>query len=185
MRIRGWFQSEKYFSSHKKEILDLFAPKKEILDYLSSKYFDVLQHPQTVAVHVRKYSDKENPHQQFYYDCDMDYYEKAMSLFPEETLFLIFSNRMDWCKENFRELNKNILFIESEKVFHDFYLMSLCKHNIICNSTFSWWAAYLNSNPDKKVIVPPLWFQPGYISNPKDLIPPDWIILNSLNLDAK
>lgn len=177
MRIRGWFQSEKYFSKHKQEILDLFAPKQAILDYLDQNYRDVLLHPNTVAIHVRKYSEKENPNRSVYYDCDMDYFTNAMSQFPSDSLFLIFSNQMDWCKKNFNKLKANIRFIEGEKFYHDFYLMSLCKHNIISNSSFSWWAAYLNSNSDKKVIAPPLWFHPNYISNPKDLIPDSWIIL--------
>lgn len=179
MRIRGWFQSEKYFAHHKDEILDLFAPRPSTIEYLQSHYSDILDHPQTVAIHVRKYSEKENPKQGIYYDCDMEYYEKAMALFPDDALFLIFSNQMDWCKEHFSKLNRSIRFIEGESFQNDFYLMSLCKHNIICNSTFSWWAAYLNRNLDKKIIVPPLWFNPLYIKNPKDLIPKDWIILDT------
>ncbi|MBA2728193.1 MAG: alpha-1,2-fucosyltransferase [Parachlamydiaceae bacterium] len=56
--------------------------------------------------------------------------------------------------------------------------MSLCKHNIICNSTFSWWAAYLNTNPNKIVTVPAEWFTAKYNHNSQDLIPDEWVIVN-------
>lgn len=180
MRIRGWFQSEKYFLNNKDEIIELFAPSSKILDHLSSKFGDLLQASNTVGIHVRRYSAKENPNQSVYFECDMDYFEKAMAMFPQDAIFLIFSNDMRWCKANFSRLKKNIRFIENGTLHNDFYLMSLCKHNIISNSSFSWWAAYLNTNPAKKVIVPPLWFQPNYIANPKDLIPPEWIILDGM-----
>ncbi len=179
MEMRGWFQSEKYFLPHKKEILDLFAPSLEIMGYLRNKYAHIIDHPNTVSIHVRSYL-KEDPMQKVYisYDTDMDYYKRAMERFPDDALFVLFSPDIEQCKAMFGNLGKNICFIEGEKDYHDLYLMSMCKHNIICNSTFSWWAAYLNLNPNKEVIVPPQWFSADYGHDTSDLIPREWTILS-------
>src|SRR5579862_1294340 len=177
MEIRGWYQSEKYFLEYKKEILDLFSPSSEIMDYLRSKYADIIDHPNVVAVHFRSYL-QEDPNQKVYVNLGMDYYQKALSLFPEDTLFVVFSPQMAWCKEQFSRTGKNVRFIEGEKHYHDLYLMSLCKHNIIGDSTFSWWGAYLNKNPQKKVIAPSQWFSPAYQHDTKDLIPSEWTVVN-------
>lgn len=176
MKLRGYFQSEKYFAHHKSEILQLFAPSAEILQYLSSKYSDILEHPNTVSVHVRFYH--EDPEQKCHITYQKDYYEKAILMMPAESLFVIFSNRVEQCKQMLSGLNRNLRYIEGESHYHDLYLMSLCKHNIICNSSFSWWAAYLNPNPHKKVLAPPLWFNPAYGLNTKDLLPESWIVVD-------
>ena len=176
MEIRGWFQSEKYFIDHKEQIIDLFSPSPEILNYLRSKYAHIVNHPMSVAIHYRSYA-KEDPHEQVYAHLSPKYYKAAMDQFPEDALFVIFSQDMAWCKEHLAPLKKNILFIEQESYYHDFYLMTLCKNNIICNSTFSWWAAYLNKNPNKKVFAPLHWFSPSYHHDTRDLIPDSWTLI--------
>lgn len=178
MGIRGWFQSEKYFKKHKQYILNLFAPPPEIVNYLTSKYSALIQNPKTVSIHYRSY-DKEDPNNDLYYKCDKEYYKNAINLFPKDSLFVVFSNQIDWCKRNFADIPRNFVYIEGEAYYHDIYLMSFCKHNIICNSSFSWWAAYLNPNPNKIVIVPPGWLNPKYKADTQDLIPEEWIIINS------
>lgn len=178
MLIRGWFQSDKYFRHHIKEIAELFAPHPEIIDYLNQKYTHIIQDPNTVSIHFRSY-DKEDPNQKVYIKCSMDYYWQAICHFPENTHFIVFSNDIEWCKTNFSAIPRHFIFIESEAHYHDFYLMSMCRHNIICNSSFSWWAAYLNSNPQKQVIAPADWFNPDYQSDTSDLIPEDWIRLGT------
>lgn len=178
MVLRGWFQSEKYFINHKEEILRLFAPSQEILDFLADNYGDILAHPKTVSIHYRSY--EMEPNNEVYYKCDMDYYKRAIEFFPEDSLFVVFSNRLAWCKENFKGIKRNFIFIENDGKYHDFYdlyLMSFCKDNIICNSSFSWWAAYLNPNPEKIVLAPPGWLSPDYKPDTQDLLPPAWIIM--------
>jgi hypothetical protein len=175
--ISGYFQSYKYFDHHRAEILELFAPSQEITSYLEAKYPDILSHPNTVAVHTRNYYE-EDPHETCHYTYERDYFEKAMMLFPEDALFVIFSNKMQWCQTMLAGIPRTMIFIDGNQHYHDFYLMSRCKHNIICNSSFSWWAAYLNSNPDKQVITPPAWFNPNYGLNTSDLIPQEWISIN-------
>ncbi len=178
MLLEGWFQSEKYFAHHKNEILDLFAPSETIIEYLTNKYLHIIENPRTVSVHLRCYT-KENPKLDIVYPTyGREYFMKAMQYFHPDSQFVVFSDDCQWAKEQLANIAGNILFIEGEEYYHDFYLMSLCKHNIICNSTFSWWAAYLNKNPEKIVIVPNLWFKPEYNHNTKDLIPGDWTMID-------
>ena len=177
MMLFGWFQSHKYFAHHRQEILNLFQPSEKILTHLQQTYSEIIQHPESVAIHFRSYL-KEDPKQLVYPTYDASYYQAAMQCFSEDALFIVFSNDMPHCKEMFANLPGNFLFIEGENHFHDLYLMSLCKHQIICNSSFSWWGAYLNKNPDKKVIVPPQWFAETYVRDTSDLIPETWIRLD-------
>lgn len=174
MLLFGWYQSEKYFRHHKEEILDLLAPSQEIIDYLSSKYSAIINHPGTVSIHYRSYF-KEDPDELVYLNQDKDYYVKAMMMFPEDAFFVVFSNDIEWCKSTFASIPRRIQYIEGETNYHDLYLMSFCKDHIICNSSFSWWGAYLNRNPEKIVIAPKKWFSPHYVRDTKDLLPEEWI----------
>jgi len=181
MQLKGYFQSEKYFRKHKEKIIDLFAPSTEILSYLRNKYSPILNHPKTVAIHYRSYLRGglyhwETSMNEIYCDNGKEYFQKAISLFSKDALFVVFSNDITWCKENLHDLAKNLIFIENEPYYHDFYLMSLCKHQIISNSSFSWWAAYLNRNPDKIVIAPINWFTKASGFHSKDLFPDEWIL---------
>lgn len=177
IKIRGWFQSERYFRHHKNEILELFAPSPQISTYLNEKYEFLINHPNTVSIHYRAYR-KENPYNaNVYADCNLQYFEKAISLFSSDALFVVFSDDITYCKEMFQNLPFQFYYIEGEAHYHDLYLMSFCKNNIICNSTFSWWGAYLNRNPDKKVIAPAEWFHPSYKTDTYDLIPEEWIVI--------
>jgi hypothetical protein len=89
--------------------------------------------------------------------------------------YVIFSDDIDWCKSVFG-ISEEIYYIEGEEDYIDLYLMSMCTHNIIANSTFSWWAAWLNKNPDKVVVAPKTWFGPAIQDKPTDnIIPLEWI----------
>lgn len=183
MCIQGYFQSEKYFSKHKDKILELFAPSQEICEYLQAKYAELLKHPNTVSLHVRVYY-KDDPEQKIYPNYGREYFERAMMKFPEDSLFVVFSNDMTQCKDVLANIQKNIIFIEGETSYHDLYLMSMCKHNIITNSSFSWWAAYLNLNPKKIVIVPPAWNTPTCGLDYKDVVPENWTAFPVQSLDV-
>ena len=98
---------------------------------------------------------------------------------PKDSVFLIFSDDINWCKEFFPDIPEKFKFIDGNTDYEDLILMSLCKNNIICNSTFSWWAAWLNQNQDKKVIVPTNWFGKAYANNKTDdIFCENWIKLN-------
>jgi len=169
--IYGFFQSEKYFAHHRDEIVRLFAPTREISNYIDQKYSQILAHP-TVAIHVRTFiPDGRNPDQVGIGGVTWDYYIKAIELFPKECHFLVFSDSMNWTKENFPKVKRDITFIEGEPFYIDFYLMSSCHHQIISpESTFSWWAAWLNNNPSKIVVA---------YRNTSDFLPTDWVQIDA------
>lgn len=171
LKLRGYFNSEKYFAHHRKEIQDLFAPKESIVEEIYQRYGTLLnQHP-TVAVHVRTFiPDARDPE----IEVNWDFYAKAFRHFPRHTIFLVFSDDPEWVKQKFFCKGDNIHFIEGNPHYIDFYMMSLCDHQIISpNSTFSWWAAWLNRNPEKVVIAPKIW--QGLKEH--DSIPKDWITI--------
>jgi len=153
-RFTGYFQSDKYFNRHKQEIINLFAPSRSIVKKIRKDYGHLLVQP-TVALHLRTFiPDGNNPNDPMNWGgfC-WDYFLKAMDYFPDSYLFLVFSDSIKWAKKNFPKTSKHIVFIE-EDLTTDFYLMSLCDHQIISpRSSFSWWAAYLNQNPSKIVIM--------------------------------
>jgi hypothetical protein len=103
----------------------------------------------------------------------MEYYKSAIDYIKNKynnLLFLIFSDDIDWCKSNFEKLNIKCVYVENVspylgKDILDMYLMSRCDHNIIANSTFSWWGAYMNKNKDKIVCVPNRWFIDDSMNN--------------------
>ena len=88
---------------------------------------------------------------------------------------VVFSDDIDWCKKNLSHLNDNIVFVEGNKDYEDLFMMSYCDHNIISNSSFSWWSAWLNFNPHKMVIAPKNWFGPMGPKDVQDLIPESFI----------
>ena len=108
----------------------------------------------------------------------IEYYEKAINYVKnkiEGPVFFIFSNDIDWCKENFSF--EEAYFVDwniGEKSFRDMQLMSSCKHNIIANSSFSWWGAWLNNNLDKIIIAPSKWLNDERVDI-DDIIPEGWI----------
>lgn len=180
MRLCGYCQSEKYFAHYRDRLISLFAPKEADLQYIKDKYGKVLDHPETVCVHVRYYF-AEKPDEPAFRQYDEEYYKKAMSLFSDESLFIVISDNMDFAKKVIPTAGKNVLFIENEPHYIDFYLQTLCKHNIIGNSTFSWWGAWLNQNRRKIVVRPAKWID-GY----PDIGGPDaWIKVQAKSYQEK
>lgn len=176
--LNGYFQSEKYFKEYSKEIKELFSYPKELPTEHSasdwSEKYGYLGAYTTCSIHVRRgdYLNSPNHHP----TQNMNYYMKAIKQMPKDTVFLIFSDDIAWCKANFPDLPEKFKFIEGNTDYQDLKLMSSANHNIICNSTFSWWAAWLNENPDKKVIAPSVWFGPAYANhNTEDLYCENWI----------
>tara|TARA_R110000824_G_scaffold319483_1_gene506545 strand:- start:80 stop:868 length:789 start_codon:yes stop_codon:yes gene_type:complete len=169
--LKGYFQSEKYFKHNRKHILELFSPIPQIDALFEKKYKDIIHKDGVVSVHVRrgdylKFSD-------FHANIGSGYYTEAMNTFSPDDTFVFFSDDIEWCKETFKG-DKNV-FIEKQDDVLDLYLMSKIKNNIIANSSFSWWAAWLNENEGKKVIAPKIWFGPKnqHLSR-KDLTPEEW-----------
>ncbi len=179
MKIHGFFQNEKYFAHHRERLLKLFAPHPHDLAYVQKKYQWILEHPYTVGVHLRYYQ-REVPDSDYFIQYDREYFEKAMALFPESSLFVVASDNLAFARQEIPTEGKNVVFIEGEFYYIDFLIQSLCKHNIISNSTFSWWAAWLNRNPDKIVVRPAAWLGTDDIGGPDD-----WIKIEARGMLAK
>lgn len=171
MKLCGYFQSYKYFDHRREELLELFAPTKRDMEYIHDHYDWLLQHPKTVGIQIRYYF--EDPQGHIFVQYGKDYLDQAISKFAEDSLFIVSTNNLVFAKKELE--GKKVIFLENEHDYIEFYLLSFCKHNIITNSTFGWWAAWLNRNQGKIVIAPKLWFN-GY--DTKDLCPDDWITLN-------
>ena len=178
VRLVGLFFSYKYFDHYREKICQMLSPKQEDIERIKTQYQHLLRQPKIAAIHVRTYHP--NLHNTFPF-LGRNYFETAVRLFDEDTLFIICSDRIAFCKEYFAGLAKNMVFIEDGNYVDDFILLSLCPNIIISNSTFSWWAAYMNPHMRKKVVAPSLFYGPNYKYWPRkdfsSLYPKDWIIV--------
>lgn len=171
--LDGYFQSEKYFINNKQTIIDIFKPTEEIKNEILKSLPEVNNY---VSIHIRRgdYLNYPNHHPQ----QSEEYYKEATEIIGLDNTFLIFSDDLVGVKNMFNYL-PNKIFYTSGKDWLDLYTMSLCKDNIICNSTFSWWAAYLNNNKHKKIITTKNWFGSSLKQHDiSDLFPFEWILLN-------
>lgn len=175
MKINGYFQSEKYFAHHRQKLLELFAPHPEDLRYIKKKYNWLIKRRNTVGVQIRYYKS-EDPESGMYPQYGKEYLKKAMALFPKSSLFVISSNNLEYARNNIPEGIQNVVFLEGEPNYIDLFLLSLCKHNIITNSTFGWWAAWLNKNPNKMVVRPVVFL---YGLPTEDVCPNQWIKIDA------
>lgn len=171
--ITGYLQSEKYFKHVEQELKEMLTFKPEVVEKAEALFPRV--NGSTVSIHIRR-GDYVNQ-QQFHPTCTAEYYLEAASMFESDNpYFIIFSDDVDYCKSLFAE-DENVLYINNIDPYVDLCLMSMCDHNIIANSSFSWWGAWLNKNPNKKVIAPKQWFGPAYSHNTKDLYCKNWIVI--------
>jgi hypothetical protein len=179
--LDGYFQTEKYFLKYKKDLIALFQIKEEPNAYYS-EIIDVIKNKECVSIHIRRgdyvVSSEANS---FHGLISLKYYKSAIDEIKskiENPYFVIISDDIDWCKLEFSFLE--CLFVENGRGndYEDLRLMKYCKHNIIANSSFSWWGAWLNENPDKIVIAPKQWFlNEQFQSQTEDLKPSSWIQL--------
>jgi len=165
--LDGYWQSEKYFKDIEDIIKEELQPSNESLE----KFSKLPINENNVSIHIRRTdyvtSNGYHPVQ------SIEYYQKALNIIGEYDNIFVFSDYINWCKTNLTF--DNMIFIEGFDDVEDLWLMSLCKNNIIANSSFSWWAAWLNQNPNKKVISPKNWFGKQTNLNDSDIIPETWI----------
>ena len=182
----GYWQSEKYFFDIKDIIKNELSLKNEISLKSRDTMNQIKQNLNTVSVHVRRgdyISDKKT--NSFLGTCSLDYYINCIKILLEELVninLFVFSDDFEWVKTNIRsdlfENPKllNIYYVNhnnTDTAFEDMYLMSLCEHNIISNSSFSWWAAWLNNNINKKIFAPKNWIVDEK-NNKLDIVPDSW-----------
>jgi hypothetical protein len=166
--LNGYFQSYKYFLESSDLIRTELLPSNDILKKLKETPF---LDKNIISLHIRRTdyvtSNGYHPVQ------SIEYYESAINLIGDYDYIFVFSDDIQWCKDNLKF--DNMIFMTGFDDVEDLWLMSLCKNNIIANSSFSWWGAWLNNNTDKKVIAPIKWFGHNVNINTDDLIPNNWI----------
>ena len=180
--LEWYWQTEKYFSeiedTVRKDLQFKTIPSEQnkiLIDEIRSQ-------KSTASLHIRRGDYVSNKVSNTVHGtCDMDYYMRAATYITErypETKFYIFSDDIPWVKENLI-LPDPIYYVDHNDAlanYEDMRLMSLCTHNIIANSTFSWWGAWLNRNPAKLVIAPKQWFNNSQ-HEADDIVPETWIRL--------
>lgn len=181
--LKGYFQSYKYFIGHELFIQQLFSFPIDKLDETNKHLLIQIKNSNTIAIHIRRgdyVSDKMTA--EYHGSCSLDYYLEAIKLLASKNKdfsLVFFSDDSDWVKEQFNDLPYPKIVVDynkEENSWIDMLLMSCCKHNIIANSSFSWWAAWLNENPEKKVIAPKKWFKTKDLNN-QIVLPEEWIKL--------
>jgi hypothetical protein len=159
--VKGYFQTEKYFSDIRPVLLAQFIIQKELSNSTILYVKEIDKHTNSCSLHIRRgdYISDEKANS-VHGICDLEYYANAIKLINEKfenTHFFVFSDDIVWTKENLQL--ENATYIDHKTIPHeDMLLMSLCKHNITANSSFSWWGAWLNQYKNKTVIAPKKWF---------------------------
>ena len=202
VNLYGYFQSHLYFNHCEEEALSYFELKPELINYILDKYPDIKN---KTSVHVRR--GDYLVLQEYHPVQTIEYYKQAIEHVGNSHEFYIFSDDIEWCKENFKDynctfieerphdkeetvtVNENLREANSRKFLKEdvieLFMTSLCKNNIIANSSFSCWGAYLNKNKDKKVVAPSRWFTEARVAQSyhdkdnhlKHRIPESWKII--------
>jgi len=171
--LKGYWQTEKYFLDVEKDIRKKFI-FPELNDYKNINVAKEIGTNNSISLHIRRgdylLGDR---------DCSLSihYYQKAISYINahiENPYFYVFSDNIEWAKENIKNINATYIdWNKKDKSYIDMQLMSMCNHNIIANSSFSWWGAWLNNHKDKIVIAPEKWMPHTNIEI--ELLPEKWI----------
>ena len=177
--IKGYWQSEKYFSMIKDVLLtelQIITPPSKI----NEKLIDEIQSCNAVSLHIRRgdYISDISTYK-VHGICDLDYYDRCLKIVAEQIFdphVYIFSDDPRWAIDHLRIDLKTTYVTHNDPEHHyeDLRLMSLCRHNIIANSSFSWWGAWLNKHQDKIVLAPKRWFRRD-VPDASDLIPNHWL----------
>ena len=175
--IGGYLQSPLYFAHHGEYIRRLFSIRPHLLDQALPKMPEVFD-ADTACLHVRRGDYVQLSH--IYTQLDGNYYERALSSMPNISKVVVMSNDVEWCRNEFKGLPYEFLY-SSASFLHDFTLLSQCSNIVIANSSFSWWAAFLNTRV-KRVVAPVPWYKldgPLAYANTDDMYLPEWHVINA------
>jgi hypothetical protein len=177
--LGGYFQTEKYFSEFRDLILSQFdfrssykTPAEDYIQTIRNEHKDAV----IASIHVRRgdyvmFPDHHPP-------CSFNYYNSAIEelrIANEKVVYLIFSDDIDWCRSEFKD--PSYIISDLGNPYVEMCAMSLCDHNIIANSSFSWWGSWLNENTDKIVIAPSRWFGSQINKDVSDVYCNGWKII--------
>jgi Glycosyl transferase family 11 len=175
--LDGYWQSEQYFAQYADKIREDFTFKLQLSNQ-NAVITKQISQENSVSLHVRRGDYVTNSKNAFIGVCSLDYYQTAVEQIKmqvDKPVFFIFSDDINWVKDNLSLDDKAVLISHNlgSESYNDMRLMSLCSHNIIANSSFSWWGAWLNANPNKIVIAPKQWFASKL--DDSDLVPSAWL----------
>lgn len=174
----GYFQEPSLFESIRSTLLNDFD-----LNHLGKTAAhtigDIIASTNSISIHIRRGDYLKPSINEVHGILPWDYYKNAiekMNLNVENPIYFIFSDDPEWCVKNIiLPPNQQSYFISGNSMYEDLRLMASCKHNIIANSTFSWWGAWLNKNPEKSIIAPKDWFKNTVLNSANKIIPENWI----------
>lgn len=174
--FHGYWQNKTYVESLQQTLNEKLKFNIEP-DTEEKKIMELMEQSVSVSLHIRRgdYLSPENK-TKFSGICTDDYYSRAIKYFTQKyphVLFFVFSDDEVYVKKNYNGMTNFYIMKKHEKDYHDMFLMSKCRHNIIANSSFSWWAAWLNKNPQKEIICPSEWFNIEDIS--QKILQDKWI----------
>lgn len=180
--FEGYFQSEKYFKDIKNVITKQFSIKPSISSYTNDLKKIIIDSDNSCSLHIRRGDYVNSKNISTHGISGLEYYKNAIKYLEKKfgiLTYFIFSDDIEWCKNNLNVDNAVFVNSKEKRIAHeDIYLMSLCNHNIIANSSFSWWGAWLNINDDNVVIAPKIWFSDNSLNNESgDIVPQDWVRL--------
>ena len=182
--LNGYFQSPRYFESVAQLLRERFQPAAPLSATAADWAAKIAASPCSVSLHVRRGDYLQAPYSALHDALDRSYYDRAVNLIQrlaaERVEFFLFSDEPDFIAEAFADLpGAHVVSSDPHKSWEELFLMARCRHNIIANSSYSWWSAWLNPAKDKCVIAPARWFTPGKLAtcNVLDLYPDDWILL--------
>ena len=178
--LKGYWQSYEYFNYFRSDLLSDFTLKNTLSTQSEEQLKLIESSSESVSVHIRRGDYTQPKQSKFHAQCNQQYYEDGINEIKKnigkDISVYVFSDDPEYAAKKFNKYNFTIIYNDKKKhPFEDILLMSKCKHNIIANSSFSWWGAYLNNNTSKIVIAPNKW----YINNnlnyrAKQMIPSDW-----------
>jgi hypothetical protein len=179
--LDGYWQSEKYFKGIRNILMKEFSLKNGMPEKMR-ELSRLINGTNSVSLHIRRGDYFSDPRVNSVHGvCTADYYSKAVDRMASEIdspRFFIFSDEPEWVRNNLK-INFPMTIVADEfrgESFEELSLMSQCKHNIIANSSFSWWGAWLNAGEEKKVLAPKRWFNEGTVDyDIDDLLPEEWI----------
>ena len=160
--IEGYWQNYKYFNEIK-ELLEKDFVFPEYINESDKEMAEKIKNSNSVGIHVRRGDYSSNPRiNQYHGTCSLEYYQKAAKTLENrfsDLKYFLFSDDPEWVNDNFNFLNNFKIVSDGKRSeLDEMHLLSDCKHQIIANSSFSWWGAWLNKNPEKVIIAPERWF---------------------------
>ena len=178
----GFWQTEKYFKNIREDLLKELEPTTR-LSKNNQKLQKLIQDTESVSIHVRRGDYVTNKDANAFHGLmDLDYYRRALAHIKKQTgdknlRAFVFSNDIAWCKKNLI-LDVPMTFVEgNDKGSDDMRLMKQCKHFIMANSSFSWWGAWLSTNPGKIIVAPKTWFKDTKTNGEIEIVPDSWVRL--------